>query len=55
MSKKNTSNSFFYFLYIIIWKQIVKKIIYFITKTHEIERILKKEDTSFSKYKELSN
>lgn len=54
MSKKNTSNSF-YFIYLLIWKQIIKKIIYFITKTHEIERILKKEDTSFSKYKELSN
>lgn len=53
MNYSNIFYSFFYFLFIFIWRKI-KKIIYFITGTHEIERILKKEDTSFSIYKKIS-
>jgi hypothetical protein len=42
------------FIYIFIWKKI-KRIIYYIKGTHEIERILKTDDISYKKYKELSN
>ena len=45
------------YLYLLIDSYIPKEfsLIIKITKTHEIERKLQKEDTSFSKYKELSN
>jgi hypothetical protein len=42
------------FIYIFIWKKI-KRIIYYIKGTHEIVRILKTDDISYKKYKELSN
>jgi hypothetical protein len=42
------------FIYIFIWKKI-KRIIYYIKGTHEVERILKTDDISYKKYKELSN
>ena len=45
----------FYIIYIILWKGFLKKIIFLLTRTHEIERILKSDDTSFSKYIQLSN
>ena len=51
----NLLKRFFYFLYIIIWKGIIKKILFFIHRTHEIERILKSDVLSFSQYLNLSN
>lgn len=45
----------FYFIYIILWKGLIKKIIFLFTKSHEIERILKNDDISFSKFIQLSN
>ena len=52
----NIYDRFIYFLYIIIWKGIIKKIIFLIFGKHEIERIIKEDDDiSFSKYKQLSN
>ena len=51
----NFFQTIIYFIYIIIWKGIIKKIIYFITRTHEIERILNSKDIVFTKYIKLSN
>ena len=49
-------NSWGHFLYIIIWKGIIKKIIFIITRKHEIERIIKEDDDiSFTKFTQLSN
>ena len=45
----------FYFIYVLIWKKIVKKIIYIITGKHQIERILEKDIHSFSTFHNLSN
>ena len=38
-----------------IWKKIIKKIIFLITKTHQIERIMKYNIQSFFTYKVLCN
>ena len=50
-------NILYYFnllFYILIWKEIIKKIIVFMG-THKIVRILEPEDISYLKYLELSN
>ena len=51
----NIFQTIIFFLYAIIWKGIIKKIIFLITRTHEIERILKSKDISFKKFVQLSN
>ena len=50
----NIFQNIIFFLYAIIWKGIIKKIIFIITKTHEIERILKSKDISYKKFIQLS-
>lgn len=55
--EKRKINILYYFnllFYILIWKEIIKKIIFFMG-THKIERILEPEDISYLKYLELSN
>ena len=52
----NILDNIFYFLYIIIWKGIIKKIIFIFTRKHEIERIIKEDDDiSYTKFIQLSN
>ena len=48
-------NSILFFIYALVWNKIIKTIIFLLTGTHEIERILKKDFQSFSTYKILSN
>jgi hypothetical protein len=48
-------NNIFFYIYVLIWKKIIKKIIFIITKKHEIERILKSDIQLFSTYQNLSN
>ena len=45
----------FYLIYVLIWKKIIKKILYIITGKHQIERILKNNIQSFSTFQNLSN
>ena len=54
MSAVNIFLTIINFIYIFIWRKI-KRIIYFIKGTHQIERILKTDDISYSKFQELSN
>ena len=43
-----------FFIYVLVWKKIIKKIIFILTRTHQIERILKKDIQSYSTYTILS-
>ena len=48
-------NNILFYIYIVIWKKLIKKIIFIITGTHQIERILKSDIHSYSTYIKLSN
>ena len=48
-------NNIIFYLYIFFWEKPIKKIIYFITGTHQIERILKQDIDSYSTYISLRN
>ena len=42
------------YIYIIIWKKIIKKIIFLLTRTDEIERILNQDIRNFKTFENLS-
>ena len=48
-------NNIIFYIYVFIWKKVIKKIIFIITGTHQIERILKSDIHSYCTYKYLSN
>lgn len=51
----NIINNILFYIYIFVWKKVIKKIIFIITGTHQIERILKFDIHSYSTYNKLSN
>ena len=42
------------YIYIIIWKKILKKIIFLLTRTHEIERTLNQDIRNFKTFENFS-